>query len=174
MKGEVETSSDNAEKQLQQQRTMMISKNLGKLEVKILIVHNIPNTGLSDVEQAISVYMEFEDDCIDDEFPITTMKDLYATKSYIPAIHTESATTIASISQLIHQQLLNIIPTTNIEMVDMISPFKQSHTGYKALWTIMQQTCPFMRPTPEGGGPIWTKCKCIYSVEPSYLRCLGV
>ena len=63
IKGEVETSSENVDKQLQQ-RTMMISKNLNKFEMKVLNIHYIPNTGLVNVDQATSMYTEFEDDCL--------------------------------------------------------------------------------------------------------------
>ena len=40
-------------------------------------------------------------------------------------------------------------------MVEMISPYKQDRDGYGALYTILRQTCQFMRLTPEGWGPDW-------------------
>lgn len=138
---------------------MMISKNLNKFEIKIPNVYNILITGYIYVKQATSMNTKFEDNCLCNRFPITKMKDLYVTKLCIPTTHTEPEATIETISHSINCRFLNIIPTINMNMVEMISPFKQSQNGYTSLWTIMQQTCQFIRPAPEGWGPEWTKGK---------------
>ena len=151
MKGEV----DIADKKLLQERTNMISKNLNKFEVKVLNVHTIPNTGLVTAEEATSIYTEIEDDCLRDGFPLTGINDLLTTKSCIPTNHKELPMIIETIGHSIHRRLMNIIPTTNTDMVEMIAPYKQDRDGYGALYTILRRTCPFMRPTPEGWGPDW-------------------
>ena len=151
LKGEVET----ADKKLHQERTNMISKNLNKFEVKILNVHTIPNTGIVTVEQVTSIYTEIEDNCLSDGFPLTKINNLLTTKSCIPNNHTELPAIIETIGHSIHRWLMNIIPTTNTDMVEMISPYKQDRDGYRALYTILRQTCQFMRPTPEGWGSDW-------------------
>ena len=133
----------------------MISKNLNKFKVKILNVHTIPNTGLVTAEEATSMYTEIEDDCLRDGFPLTKINDLLTTKSCIPNNHKELPPIIETIGHSIHCQLMNIIPTTNTDMVEMIAPYKQDRDGYGALYTILRRTCPFIRPTPEGWGPDW-------------------
>lgn len=96
------------------------------------------------------MYTEFEDDYQRDEFPITKRKELLTTESCIPTNHDISDGMIDSISYSIHQQLLNIIPLTNTEMLDMISPFTKDQNGYITLRMVMRRRCIFMQPTPKG------------------------
>ena len=79
------------------QRHWMISKNINKFELMILNVHNIPNTGIVDAKEAISMYTKFEHNYLCDGFPITKMDDLILTKSCIPTNHTEMDATINTI-----------------------------------------------------------------------------
>lgn len=139
-----------AEKQIQQQHNFMISKNLSKFEVKPMNHHNIPSTGIIEDKQAMGMYTEFEDDCQKDSFPITAMKDLLETKSRIPSSHIESQETIENISHSIHCRLHVIIQETNTDVLDMISPYTEDRNRYRTLWTTIQRTYSFMRPTPEG------------------------
>jgi hypothetical protein len=55
----------------------------------------------------------------------------------------------------IMRQLLIIIPTTNLEMLNILGLFLHDRYGYGALYAIMRRICTFMKPTTQGWGPEW-------------------
>ena len=125
--------------------------------MKSFNVHTIPNTDILTAKLGISMYMEIDDDCLCDGFPLIKMNDMFTTKSWIPKDHMELPATIETIGNSLHQRLMNIIPTTNTDMVEIISPNKQDRDGYGVVYTILRQTYQFMQPAPEGWGPDWLK-----------------
>jgi hypothetical protein len=73
------------------------------------------------MEQAPLLYNEMYDDCLTETLPLTEIKDLATTESCIPQIHGETEAIIDS--HAIMRRLKCIIPTKNLEMLDIIGPF---------------------------------------------------
>jgi hypothetical protein len=85
------------------------------------------------------------------------VKDLATAESCIPQVHGETDAIINTISHAIMRRLKYIIPTTNLEMLDIIGPYLEDRDGYGALYAIMRRSCTFMKPTTQGWGPVWNK-----------------
>jgi hypothetical protein len=75
------------------------------------------------MEQARLLYNEMYDDCLTETLPLTEIKDLAATESCIPQVHGETDAIIDTISHAIMRCLKCIIPTTNLELLDIIGPY---------------------------------------------------
>ena len=84
------------------------------------------------------------------------MEELPVTKSCIPPNHGQSASMIRNISWAIFHRLEINIPSTNNVLKSMIKPFLQKRDGYSCVRSLMRRSCDFMKPEPEGWGPIWT------------------
>jgi hypothetical protein len=138
-------------------RTSLKSKSIQRFEGKQMHEHCIPSKGIIDMHQAKLLYHEIYDDGVREILPITNMDDLVKTESCIPSGHNETEVTIEAMTHAIMKRLLISIPTTNLEMLDILGPYREDRDGYGALYAVMRRTCTFMKPTTQGWGPSWNK-----------------
>ena len=138
-------------------RTTHVSKAVQRFESKPMHSHCIPTKDMLDMDKAQQLYNEMYDDCLMETLPLTKITDLVTTESCIPTTHKETDAIIETISHAIMRRLLCVIPITNTGMLEILGPFNRDRDGYGALYAIMRRTCTFMKPTPQGWGPEWTR-----------------
>jgi hypothetical protein len=138
-------------------RITTLSKAIQRFESKPMHKHCIPTKSMISMEQAKLLYNEMYDNCLTETLPLTEMKDLATTESCIPQLHGETDAIVDTISHAIMRRLKCIIPTTNLEILDIVGPYLENRDGYGALYAIMRRSCPFMKPTTQGWGPAWNK-----------------
>jgi hypothetical protein len=117
--------------------------------------HCIPTKKMIHMEQARLLYNEMYDDFLTETLPLTEIKYLATNESCIPVKHDETDAVTDTNSHVIMRCLLCIIPQTNNNMLEILGPFTNEHDGYGALYAIMRRACSFMKPTTQGGGPVW-------------------
>ena len=145
------TATENKEKQKELNFTLFKSLNkFGQMDID-----SIPKTEALTEQQAINVYSEIQDDCNQLGFPITALDELAVNKSCRPQNHGLSQEMMLNISKTLFRRLSMAIPSTNLVMKEMISPYTKDRDGYLCLWSLIRRSCDFMRPEPEGWGPPW-------------------
>ena len=107
-----------------------LGKTLARFENKLMNEHNIPIKGFLTGDTATALYNKIYDTCLCENFPLPLLVELAIHRSCIPNTHLDERF-IEAIGHSICWQILNIIPATNVEMLELLSHLNKAEIVIK-------------------------------------------